>query len=183
MSAFHSIGTFINAFNGGTRPNRFLVTGSAPGIGALSGQSGVHAMATSLPESTVGTIPIPFRGRIYKFPGDRDYLPWQVTFLDDVGENGVYSAWHEWSKQFNDHETNLAASRTHLSRYSTDLTVQMLDHNSDVVLRTFILHHAWPMQVGPLELNMANTNQVSTFTCQIAYSYYTLTEQSPAVID
>lgn len=177
--ADQSIGSFINAFNGGTRPNRFRISGTSP-AGNIAIET--HCMASTLPDSTLGVIPLPFRGRIYKFPGDRDYQPWNITILDDVGENDVYASLHAWSEIFNNHETNLAATRKHITQYSTDLTVSLLDHNSGTELRTFTLHHAWPISVGAVELNMATANAPITFPVQLAYSYFTVTAVSPTNI-
>lgn len=178
--SIHSLSEFIKGFQGGTRPNRFKITfvrfPAIPDINTTlgspgTGTNGILAISSTLPESMVGTIPIPFRGRVYKFPGDRDYLPWNITIMDDTGTHAPYAFWHGWSNLFNDHSTNLVTDKTHLGSYS-DIQIEHLDHNSTNTLKTFTLMNAWPMQVGPLELNSANTNQLSTFTCQLAYTHY-----------
>lgn len=177
----HSISNFIDAFKGGTRPNRFIVTvlpqtGNAGAATVASGlASSTHAMAASLPESTVGVMPIPFRGRIYRFPGDRDYNTWSVTLLDDT--NGIYSAWHAWSNLFNHHSLNQSNTRTQKEDMGT-VTVQLLDHNSDTPLRTFTLYYAWPVRVGAYDLNMARGNEPGQFTCELAYAYLEMTTNS-----
>lgn len=174
----HSIGNFITNFNGGTRPNRFRITfskkPSVPGSFTQTGLDGILALSSSLPESLIGTIPIPFRGRVYKFPGDRDYLPWNITLIDDTGFSGsIYDFWHGWSSLFNGHYDNISSSRDYEDIYAT-IVVEHLDHVSSATLKKFELNNCWPMQIGPLELNSANANQLSTFTCQIAYSHYSL---------
>jgi hypothetical protein len=172
MSNIHSISTFINQFQGGTRPNRFRITGTAPaGVGDLFGPEGIYCMASSLPESNVGIIPIPFRGRIYKFPGDRSYNEWTVTILDDNGTQ-LWGTWHRWSEKFNSHVDNLAAARDHKSNFCT-ITVHHLDHQSDAVVKSIALQNAWPVQVGPVQLDMGAANQLVQFQVQIAYSHYT----------
>lgn len=101
-----SITDFIAGFNGGTRPNRFKVTGTigpstssnnsgnatSPGSKTVAGgQAAVssgftefHVRTASLPEAVLGAIGVNWRGRTVAYPGDREYKPWQITVLDDT---------------------------------------------------------------------------------------------------
>jgi len=171
--SIHSIGTFISAFNGGTRPNRFRITATDPtGLASNGLFVETHCIAATLPESIVGIIPIPFRGRMYKFPGDRSYNEWTVTVLDDTGANDTWFAYHEWSQKFNSHEFNVAEKRSQKDNFCVDLTVEHLDHATDTSLRKVYLKNAWPVQVGPVQLDMGAANQVVQFQLQIAYTHF-----------
>ena len=170
----HSISEFVNAFRGGTRPNRFVITATDPtGTGSLFIPT--HCVAATLPESIVGIIPIPFRGRVYKFPGDRTYNEWNVTVLDDQQENDTWFIFHEWSQKFNSHVNNTADDRTMVPNYCIDLTVSHYDHQTDVAIRKIILKNAWPVQVGPITLDMNAANQLTQFQVQIAYTHFEYT--------
>jgi hypothetical protein len=169
----HSISNFITAFKGGTRPNRFIITASDPTGTATSGLFvPTHCVAATLPESIVGIIPIPFRGRVYKFPGDRSYNEWNVTVLDDQLDNDTWFIFHEWSQKFNSHVDNIANKRDQKSNYCVDLTVTHYDHASDAPIRTVYLRNAWPVQVGPVTLDMNAANQLTQFQVQIAYTHF-----------
>ena len=177
MPNIHKLSTFIDAFKGGTRPNRFRIFGTStvPGTGSPAGLfRETHCTAATLPESIVGIIPIPFRGRVYKFPGDRTYNEWNVTMLDDILTSATWQFFHEWSNQFNNHDTNISVSREQKDQFCQDLTVQLLDHQSDNVIRTMQLLNAWPVQVGPVTLDMNAANQLGSFQVQIAYSHFLL---------
>ena len=169
--ADNTIGTFIGAFHGGTRPNRYTLTGTIP-IG--SEFFSTHIMATTIPESTVGIIPIPYRGRVYKFPGDRTYTEWAFTVLDDVGDNHLWEDLHQWSEQFNFHGSNVAQSRAHQGQYCSDLTVSHIDHNSpgEVSLKKIQFNYAWPVSVGPVTLDMSAANQLTSYQVTIAFTGY-----------
>jgi len=173
--SIHSISTFTSNFNGGTRPNRFRITGSIPGLGNAQAfhETGIYCLASTMPESTVGIIPIPFRGRIYKFPGDRQYSEWSATLLDDTGNNATWQLWHEWSQRFNSHEDNIAFDRTHISEFCADLTIEQLDHQSDAVIKSTQLVNAWPVVVGPIAFDMGSANTLTQFQVTVAYSHYT----------
>ena len=170
--AIHSLDNFTSQFQGGTRPNRFKVTGTGGGNDLFGNQTGIYCLAATLPESIVGIIPIPFRGRIFKYPGDRSYNEWSVTILDDTGETEVWRNWHRWSEQFNGHVSNQAIDRDLQLSMSIDLTIEHLDHASDRTIRKIQLRNAWPVQVGPIQLDMAAANTLTQFSCQIAYSHY-----------
>jgi|LauGreDrversion4_2_1035121.scaffolds.fasta_scaffold221054_2 hypothetical protein len=183
MSSFHSIGNFVNAFNGGTRPNRFRITATAPeGVAAPGGLFiDTHCVAATVPESIVGIIPIPFRGRMYKFPGDRTYNEWTVTVLDDTNDKATWFTFHEWSQLFNNHETNIAVNASQRDSFCKDLTIEHLDHSvadGSVALKKIKLLNAWPVQVGPVQLDMGAANQLVQFQVQIAYTHFQYEAQS-----
>lgn len=176
--SIHSISNFTEVFNGGTRPNRFRITGAIPGLGnkQIAHESGIYCLAAALPESTVGIIPIPFRGRIYKFPGDRQYSEWTATLLDDTGNNSTWQAWHEWSNRFNHHEDNTAFDRSHIGEFCVGLTIEQLDHQTDSVIKSVQLINAWPVVVGPIAFDMGAANTLTQFQVTVAYSHYTVPE-------
>ena len=90
MANDHSITDFITQFGGGTRLNRFKITGKLGDITLgssntdLSQGGGVYYVrSASVPGSQVGGIPINYRGRTVVYPGDRTYSPWNITVLDE----------------------------------------------------------------------------------------------------
>ncbi len=59
---------------GGARANQFKVTMPFPGYAQVGGEIEELAFlckATTLPEMTIGTVEVPFRGRVIKIAGDR----------------------------------------------------------------------------------------------------------------
>ncbi|MAH43539.1 hypothetical protein CL614_07540, partial [archaeon] len=71
-----NIANFRSNFQGGTRPNRFLVEGIIGDTGFGIAPFNFLVKATSLPASTIGVIPVPYRGRVLKIPGDRMFAEW-----------------------------------------------------------------------------------------------------------
>jgi hypothetical protein len=94
--------------------------------------------------------------------------------MDDITPKDTWGLFHNWSEQFNSHEANLAADRRQQAALCNEITCDLLDHNSDATLRTVRIKNAWPVQVGPLTLDMNAANQLGTFTVQIAYTHYTI---------
>jgi hypothetical protein len=182
--ADQSINDFIRNFKGGTRLNRFQVTGN---IG--KGSSGklltpFHIRTASLPESTVGPIGVNYRGRSVAYSGDREYKPWIITVLDDHsgsdnGDENLFKAFHDWHDRINSHGKNIsnydAGGSDPKTLWANFWQVQHLNTNCDSALsgRTFTLFNVWPAAVGELQLDMAQDNTLASFSVTLAFSHYT----------
>ena len=184
----HSINDFINNFKGGTRLNRFIVTGNiGPGIQQTNNRvTPYHIRSATLPESAVGPLAINHRGRTVTYPGDRTYLPWQITVLDDHdgtatgngGSSNLHKMFHDWQSQINNHvsnKTDYPQGSNPSSLFASSWNVQQLQTNGDNALsgRTFTLFNVWPIGVGPIVLDMSQDNVLSSFAVTIVYSHYT----------
>jgi hypothetical protein len=171
------ISDFIGGFNGGTRLNRFEVTGNIGAGSGLSDFTPFHIRSATLPEAIVGEIPINYRGRTVSFPGDRIYKPWNITVLDDTGSNSLYSLFHTWSNKINGHELNTntigGAIATPKSNFATDWAIKQYDPNGAGVIKTFNIVNCWPTVVGPIQLDMAQDNILGQFAVSMMYTHYT----------
>ena len=167
------ISTFKNAFDGGTRANRFIVSGKIAGEEI---DNPLLIKAASMPVQTVGILRIPFRGRFAKLPGDRDYAEWTFSILDESTHDmrRKFEAWHE---QFNWHKENLVSSRDILSGTNTELftqwTVTQIDMSGNEV-RTVSLHNCWPVEVGAIDLSYDSPDTLNEYTVTLAYDYISL---------
>ena len=181
----NTISDFINGFGGGTRQNRFKITGI---IGSPSKQNTTstfdknifYVRTASLPNSTLGGIPVNYRGRTVVYPGERVYSPWQITVLDDKPSAKVklFEAFHAWSNGINDHVSNNTSQvgldpKKHFA--SNNWTVEQLDTNGTTTLRKFTLYNCWPQTVGDLALDMGADNTLASFAVTIFYSHYDIT--------
>lgn len=184
MANKHSITDFIKAFAGGSRTNRFRITGTI-GDGTIMGDKGGTFLirATTLPASQVGGIPVNYRGRTVIYPGDRAYAPWQIAVLDDPKGHNLYKSFHNWSNQINKHADNSTTQTNPSKHFSGEgggalWTVEHLETDASRVLRTFKLHNCWPAVVGPIELDMGQDNLLATFPVTIVYSHYEITHST-----
>lgn len=177
-----SISNFIDKFKGGFRPNRFLVEGS---IGNTESTTKFHIQTASIPGSKISTIEIPYRGRVFKMPGNRDYPGWDITVLDDLDENGGTELWddfHKWSENFNDHISNTIDSTIATSfgaatpgqdaagKGMNNWTVKQLDIDGNVK-KTMTLVNCWPSKIGPIILSMDKNDELVTFSVTLQYQY------------
>ena len=175
-----NIANFRSNFQGGTRPNRFLVTG---GIGSTAiGDSGFLIKATSLPASTNGVIPVPYRGRVLKIPGDRMFAEWAITIIDDadtsikgkggVGMTDLRSEFVSWSNAINSHVGNITTD-PNVSNLATKWQVSMLSQKDDKKIRTIELHNCWPIEVAAVDLSYDTADSITEFSVNLAYDFWT----------
>lgn len=182
-----TIGAFKDGFNGGTRANRFNVSISWPtGTGFPQNSTlAYHVIATKLPEAELGSISIPYRGRVAHYAGDREYKPWTITVLDDTGTNASWLAFQKWANLLSNHSDNIVADQTYKAGTGNDLlrtlTFNQLhdpvagNRETNLVERTIELYHAWPSEVGQIALDMGEGGNLVSFSVTFSYDYYKIT--------
>ena len=161
---------FKNRVGLGTRPNRYEVSMNIPG-GSYEMKAEVSAL--SLPDSNVTPIPVPFRGRILKLPGDRRYGTWGFTVYDTIKDGNIWKSLHDWSERINLHESN----KTPFD-YDSDTanwTISHYDLNGEgSPIKKIMLHNCWVSNVGSFELAYGAMDQLAQFSCQVEYEFFTV---------
>lgn len=164
---------------GGARPSQFVVSLTFPtwvGAGA-AGQAGQFLVkAASLPASVITPIEVPFRGRIAKVAGERQFANWNVTILND-NDFLVRNALETWSAGVLNHaQTNGIVAPT---EYTADMYVTQLDRN-DAPLKTYRFYNCFPQVVSEIGLDFGNTSTIEEFNVEFSVDYWTsdTTDQS-----
>ena len=190
----NSISTFKNAFDGGTRPNRFVVTGIIGG----EDQNDIPPLlvkAASMPVQTLGVMQVPFRGRVAKLPGDRAYAEWTFTLLDeaksgvgnilDGSQNNVRRLFEKWHESFNMHRDNIARDGDESilngtnEKYYTTWTVNQLNMGGkEIEGRAVRLHYCWPTEVGAIDLSYDAADTLTEYSITLAFDYITLQDNT-----
>ena len=200
----NEIAAFKNAFDGGTRPNRFVVTGIiGKGVGsdAVSDVPPMLVKAASMPIQTLGILQVPFRGRIAKLPGDRAYSEWTFTLLDEAkagaevmsrsggSDGGIRRKFEQWHEAFNMHRENAAFGydETILNgtneKYYTTWTVNQLGMDGqEIKNRAVRLRYCWPTEVGAIDLSYESADTLTEYSITLAFDYMELVE-STGVVD
>ena len=170
-----SINDFKSNFVGGTRKNRFRITGNFPYGGAFNI---FQVMAASLPQNNLYVVEYDYRGRKLKLPGDRTYASqgssiWEVAILDDANTNPsqIWSKLHDWSNNINNHTSNTGDQITPSSYKANGWVVEQLDLNCSNVLKTVRLYGCWPISVGEIALDMRVPNEFVTFNVAFSFDY------------
>jgi hypothetical protein len=172
------ITAFKTAFSGGTRGNRFRVTGPI-GLDGTSVVHPFHIRSTFIPAVPQMVLEMNAFGRKLNIPGDREYGPWQITIYDDIEAasssgthpRALWSLFSEWNNAINAHSTNDTDVPSPYVNYKKDWIVEHLDLNGtdNIPLKKFVLKGCWPSRVGDIDFNMTRRNFINTFSVVMVY--------------
>ena len=156
---------------GGARANQFKVTMTFPGYAEVGGETSDLAFlctATSIPGQNLGTVTVPFRGRVLNLVGDRTFNPWSITVLNDTNFK-LYSAFERWMNGMNSMSDN--EGLTNPLNYQKDVRVDHLDRNG-ATLKQYVLRGAFPTSLDDIALSAGDNDTVETFGVAFQYQYF-----------
>ena len=169
---------FQQKIRGAVRPNLFQVTHKFPSSVDDSTENADKAMflckSAALPASTVGTVELPFRGRVIKVPGDRTFESWTATFyMDDAF--ALRGAYEKWVELTNTVDANTAAAS--MADVLQDITVTQMDKFNGSAsqfkdIRQYKLVKGFPVSVSQVSLAYDNNDSFEEFDVEFAYQYF-----------
>lgn len=192
---------------GGARPNLFMVRLNFPNLSSVADIGGTGAAAASLttqseflvktaqiPASNIGTIEVPFRGRMLKVAGDRTFEPWSVTVIND-GSFEIRKAFETWSRGINaltENVSQLGYGANGGQSYCVDMTVFQLSRDGQLpsrtpsnpntpgsdgmeVIRAYKFYDAWPSSISAIDLSYESNDQIEEFTVEFQYNFFEAT--------
>lgn len=166
---------------GGARPNQFYVQLTFPsyvGLGVVAGQQAQFlCRSAQLPASTIEPITTLYRGRPVQFAGERTFAPWTVSIYNDTTFN-IRNALEVWQNGIQNYNTTLG--KTSPSQYQVDLSVYQLDR-SGAIIKSYKFVDAMPVNIGPIQLDFDQQNQIEQFDVEFTYNYFTSNTTSGAV--
>ena len=156
---------------GGARPSQFKVTLIFPswvgaGSAGIAGQFLVKA--ATLPASVITPIEVPFRGRIAKIAGERQFANWNVTVLND-NDFLIRNALEKWSNGILNHTST--TGRLAPLDYTANLYVTQLDRN-DMPIKEYRFANCFPQNVQEIQLDFGATTQIEEFQCEFSVDYW-----------
>ena len=179
---------------GGARPNLFEVDiTSSTALESVfwngTDQDDFHFLckATSMPTQTIGSVDVPFRGRILKVAGDRTFEPWTVTVINDE-EFNVRSAFERWSDAINNMESGegLISPNDYMGQGTikqlgrTDIGTRDVGADAKAggdgkgVLYSYKVQDIWPSEIGSIDLSYESSDAIEEFTVTFQVQYMTI---------
>ena len=177
---------------GGARPNLFKVDlGDFGGQGAAdlgweNSQEDFNFLckATSMPTQTIGSVDVPFRGRILKVAGDRTFEPWSVTVINDESFN-IRKSFEKWSQAINNLATGVGEvdpgaymGRGQIRQLSRSATVAgatggtaTFDSGDQKVVHEYQVEDIWPSEIGSIDLSYESSDAIEEFTVTFQVQY------------
>jgi hypothetical protein len=181
------INDFIQRIGQGTKPNMFAIdivwpsdlgAGNSSATGEDKDLVDLLCKSAALPASQIGVIEVPFRGRTVKISGDRTFDTWSPTFFNDK-DLKIRSYFEQWLEAMNTHNGNNAPKfrPNNSDGYMAEVRVKQLEKNATdkgTILRQYTLHHAFPTNVSQIDLGYDSNDQISEFSVEFQYSYWTV---------
>ena len=153
-----------------------------PGDDAEKGIFKFLCKSATLPASNVGSIDIPFRGRILKVAGDRTFDDWTVSVINDE-DFKLRTAFEQWANVMS--KLDDATGVSNPSSYMTDAYVQQLGRGATVageanagadsaILRTYKFYDIFPTTIGEIALSYDSSDETEQFDVTFKVQYYTI---------
>lgn len=165
---------------GGARPNQFEINFyNLPYTSQNQQRLKYTCFAASLPSFDVGEVPVMYFGQAIKFPGDRIFQNWQVMMYndEDFASRAIFERWNNGCKA-------LVSNRVDPNLWPTGMKaiaeVSQLGKNGKI-LRTYKFDGIWPAQVGPINLDFREQNQIEAFGVLFSYDWFDPIDQSSSI--
>lgn len=187
-----NLSTFKTKIGYGVRPNLFRITiPNSSGLGSWVNESvnmtdsSFLCRSAGIPASSVGTVEVPFRGRVIKLPGDRTFESWTVTMFADEKLN-IRSYFEKWLDKLNEHRSGAG----YTTGFSRDLTVELFARGTGAtndstnsstphnVIKTYVFRNAFPANVSQIDLSYDNNNSIAEHTVEFQYDWWEATTGS-----
>jgi len=169
----------VNTFRGelkqgGARPSLFEIQLFAPQGGTLNGgdlisKSPFMVRAGQIPQSTLGTVIVPYFGRQVKLAGNRTFDDWTVTVMNDE-DFKLRNALENWSHKINGHSENLNNYGTNPSRYKAQALVKQYSKEGGVI-QTYQFDGLYPVAISPIDLAW-EAEAIEEFSITFAYDWW-----------
>jgi hypothetical protein len=182
-----NLNTFKNKIGYGVRPNLFQVSLlDAPTAASLTADKATDftflCRSAGIPAASVGTVEVPFRGRVIKLPGDRTFESWTITVFGDE-KLKLRSYFEKWLDVLNEHTSG--AGYTDSTQYSGTLQVDQLARTKSApaaaggatsdphtVVRAYQFKNAFPTNISQIDLSYDNNNSIAEYTVEFQYDYW-----------
>ncbi len=163
---------------GGARPNKYEIQ-ITPKENSFFNKTSIEktiymANATSVPAAVIGTIPLPYFGRMINVAGDRMFEDWNCVIYTDE-DMVTRNAFEKWNSMmaYTDYDTNqehgLVSKK--VNSYVSDVIVTQFAKTGEAI-KYYKLVNAFPYMVSPVQLAWQANDQVYSFDVQWKFDYF-----------
>jgi|TARA_A100001388_G_scaffold198474_1_gene149930 hypothetical protein len=135
----------------------------------MAEQSTFLVKGANLPASTVGTIEVPYRGRVLKIAGDRTFEPWTVTVINDETFQ-LRTAFEQWQQNIQMLGENRAVYGT-VDQYQVEATVRQLSRTG-TNSKSYRFYGIYPVNIAAIDLAWDSNDTAEEYTVEFAVQYW-----------
>jgi hypothetical protein len=158
-----------------------LVPDTAAGVGlnaidplAASKKLTFMCKATTIPQSVITAIDVPYFGRKVKVAGTRNFEAWTITVINDE-DFMIRKSFETWMAAINGHQSNIKNSGvvSTPSSYQTTASVSQYSKGpNSLPIRTYKFINVFPTELAAIEVSWDNENTIEEFTVTLNYDYW-----------
>ena len=138
------------------------------------------------PASNIGTVEIPFRGKVLKVGGDRVVDPWTVTIINDE-DNSIRKIMEYWMQTMNQYDTAQGISTISGDTIFTDAYIFQLGRKGKAdatnKLPVYKFYDIWPSNISEIALSYDSTDTVEEFTVEFQVHRWEEASEESGVYD
>ena len=181
-----NLSTFKSRIGYGLRPNLFKVTvptgdsiGGFEGTGELNESFSFLCRSAGLPAASIGTVEVPFRGRVIKLPGDRTFESWTVTIFADENLQ-IRGYFEKWLDKLNEHQSGAGYTENYYRTLTVDQYKRGTGNTNDSsnldephnIIRSYDFINAFPTNISQIDLSYDNNNSIAEYTVEFQYDWW-----------
>ena len=188
------------------RPNLFVCELNFPSTftdqSTLKDLGTFTVKAANLPATQLGTVEVPYRGRVLKIAGDRTFEPWTITIMNDKNFK-LRDAFEKWTESIQAYAQNITTAGTNIQNYYADMFVSQLDRNTSAVgtqvpkpgspktasegaqglphqvLRQYRFVDVFPTNISAIDLDFGSNDAIEEFTVEMQVQYWQVSNKGP----
>lgn len=155
----------------GARPSQFRVQITNPINGSGDPWTPFMIKASSLPASTISSIPVPYFGRKIHVAGDRTFEEWSVTIIND--ENFVIrNAMEDWMNKINSHIGNLRETGSSSPEdYKAQAQITQYSKTGEI-LREYQFNGMFPTNIAAIDMDWNQPDAIEEFQVTFQYDWW-----------
>jgi len=176
---------------GGARPNLFECEIPVPrfaqpdGVKDFDDKLRMLVKTAALPASTLGMIPVPFRGRTLNVAGDRTFDSWTITVINDT-DFGIRRMFEKWMNGINKHADT--SGFVNPTDYQKEILVYQLGRahykkgptgGNMPILRTYKLYGAFPTNITAIDLSYDTTDSIEEYQVEFQMNWWEALKEGP----
>ena len=135
--------------------------------------------AAAIPAMAVGTIDVPYFGRVIKVPGNKTFENWTVTVINDEDFN-IRNSMEKWIAAMGTHVGNeaklggtLEGTKPSLYGQATVTQYGKAGESDTNALHKYDFVNVFPVSLGEIALAWDSNDAIEEFTVEFAYDYWT----------
>ena len=188
------------------RPNLFVCELNFPSTftdqSTLKELGAFTVKAANLPATQLGTVEVPYRGRVLKIAGDRTFEPWTITIMNEKNFR-LRDAFEKWTESIQAYAQNITTAGENIQNYYADMFVSQLDRNTSAVgtqapkpgqaktasqgaqglphqvLRQYRFVDVFPTNISAIDLDFGSNDAIEEFTVEMQVQYWEVSLRGP----